>query len=83
MKTSVSNKAQIPNPALQQFNILVGEWKTTGKHPLVPHKTLEGKSFFNWIEGGAFLRGILHLTMIASRMALQFLAAMMQPANSS
>ena len=49
------HKAQIPNPALKQFSRLVGEWKTTGAHPLVPGKILTGRSSFNWIEGGAFL----------------------------
>jgi len=49
------HKAQIPNPALKQFNRLVGEWKTTGAHPLVQGKILSGRSSFNWIEGGAFL----------------------------
>jgi hypothetical protein len=49
------HKAQIPNPALKQFSRLVGEWKTTGSHPLVPGKILSGQSSFNWIEGGAFL----------------------------
>ena len=49
------HKAQIPNPALKQFSRLVGEWKTTGTHPLVPGKILSGQSSFNWIEGGAFL----------------------------
>lgn len=49
------NKAAIPNPALQQFASLVGEWKTAGTHPLVPDTILNGHSSFKWIEGGAFL----------------------------
>ena len=49
------NKAAIPNPALQPFALLVGEWTTEGKHPLVPNTTLHGRSSFKWIEGGAFL----------------------------
>lgn len=49
------NKAAIPNPALQQFASLVGEWKTAGTHPLVPDTILHGHSSFKWIEGGAFL----------------------------
>ena len=49
------HKAQIPNPALKQFSRLVGEWKTTGTHPLVPGKILRGESSFNWMEGGAFM----------------------------
>lgn len=48
-------KAQIPNPALQQFGKLVGEWETAGTHPFLPGKILKGKSLFKWIEGGAFL----------------------------
>ena len=50
------HKAQIPNPALKELGKLVGEWKTVGTHPAVPHKVLAGKSSFEWIEGGAFLR---------------------------
>jgi len=49
------NKAAIPNPALQQFAVLIGEWTTAGTHPLVPNTTLHGHSSFKWIEGGAFL----------------------------
>ncbi|MGH2611501.1 MAG: hypothetical protein ACRDFB_00455 [Rhabdochlamydiaceae bacterium] len=49
------NKAAIPNPALQPFAVLVGEWKTVGTHPLVPNNILHGHSSFKWIEGGAFL----------------------------
>lgn len=45
----------IPNPALDPLKPLVGEWKTTGTHPLLPGKLLEGHASFNWIEGGAFL----------------------------
>jgi hypothetical protein len=48
-------KAQIPNPALRPFEKLVGEWKTSGTHPLLPGKMLNGESSFKWIEGGAFL----------------------------
>ena len=49
------NKAAIPNPALQPFSVLVGEWTASGTHPLVPNTTLHGHSSFKWIEGGAFL----------------------------
>jgi hypothetical protein len=49
------NKAAIPNPALQPFAVLIGEWTTTGTHPLVPNTILHGHSSFKWIEGGAFL----------------------------
>jgi len=49
------NKAAIPNPALQPFSVMVGEWTTSGTHPLVPSTTLHGHSSFKWIEGGAFL----------------------------
>jgi hypothetical protein len=50
------HKAQIPNPALHELTILVGEWKTVGTHPELPDKAINGRSSFNWIEGGAFLR---------------------------
>lgn len=56
MKKTSGHKAQIPNPALTPFGRLVGDWKTAGRHPSLPDKTLAGKSSFSWIEGGAFLR---------------------------
>lgn len=49
------NKAAIPNPALQPFAVLIGEWTTMGTHPLVPNTTLHGHASFIWMEGGAFL----------------------------
>ncbi len=47
--------ASIPNPALKPFAILIGDWNTTGTHPLVPDTILHGRSTFEWIENGAFL----------------------------
>jgi hypothetical protein len=49
------NKAAIPNPALEPFTVLIGEWATTGTHPLLPNTILHGYTSFKWIEGGAFL----------------------------
>ena len=49
------HKAAIPNPALKPFAVLIGEWKTSGTHPLVPNTVLHGHASFKWIEGGAFL----------------------------
>ncbi|MCC6866043.1 MAG: hypothetical protein IT280_07765 [Ignavibacteria bacterium] len=49
------HKAQIPNPALKPFNVLIGEWETVGSHPIFPGTILHGYSSFKWIEGGAFL----------------------------
>ena len=46
---------QIPNPALDPFKALIGEWKAVGSHPLLPGTILHGQSSFNWLEGGAFL----------------------------
>lgn len=50
------SKAKIHNPALRMFKKLIGEWKTVGKHPALTDELLIGKSTFEWIEGGAFLR---------------------------
>ncbi|MGE5264943.1 MAG: hypothetical protein ACM3S0_16300 [Acidobacteriota bacterium] len=47
--------AGVPNPALEPFSMLIGEWKTVGTHPLRPNRTLSGRASFKWIEGGAFL----------------------------
>jgi hypothetical protein len=44
-----------PNPALEALGALVGEWRTIGKHPYLPGKTLHGRTSFAWLEGGAFL----------------------------
>lgn len=57
MKTH-ANKATIPNPLLEPFSVLVGEWETIGSHPFLPAVVLHGHTSFNWIEGGAFL--IMH-----------------------
>lgn len=48
-------KALKSNPALKPFEILVGEWKTTGSHPYLPNTVLYGRASYEWIEGGAFL----------------------------
>lgn len=47
--------AAIPNPALQPFSLLIGNWTTTGTHGLVPDTILHGRTSFEWLEGGAFL----------------------------
>ena len=48
-------EASIPNPALQPFSVLIGNWATTGTHGLVPDTILHGRTSFEWLEGGAFL----------------------------
>lgn len=45
----------LPNPALRPLATLIGDWTTTGSHPLAPDTTLHGRSSFRWLEGGAFL----------------------------
>lgn len=44
-----------PNPKLEPLSFLVGEWRTTGTHPLMPGETIRGRITFEWHEGGAFL----------------------------
>lgn len=51
----IGSKALRPNPALKPFEVLVGEWKTTGSHPYLPETVLHGRAVFEWLEGGAFL----------------------------
>jgi hypothetical protein len=58
MAAKIGEEALIPNPTLQPFGALVGEWQTTGSHPYVPGTTFHGRTTFDWIEGGAFL--IMH-----------------------
>ncbi|MDB5709566.1 MAG: uncharacterized protein JWL96_1636 [Sphingomonas bacterium] len=52
---SIGAEARIRNPALAPLAFLIGDWQTTGTHPLVPGKTLCGRTSFAWHEGGAFL----------------------------
>jgi hypothetical protein len=47
--------AAIPNPALEPFEIFIGEWDTVGTHPYAPGTTFHGHSSFTWLEGGAFM----------------------------
>ena len=56
-----SNKAAIQNPALKRLSRIVGDWKTIGKHPYFPDKTLHGSTTFAWAEGGAFLSMHTHM----------------------
>ena len=51
----IGARAPRPNPALEPFGVLVGEWRTTGTHPMVPGTTFHGRASFAWHEGGAFL----------------------------
>ena len=44
-----------PNPELEPLTPLVGRWRTTGTHPLVPGTTFHGRTSFEWYEGGAFV----------------------------
>ena len=54
MQANSKHEAAIPNPLLEHFGVLVGEWTMIGKHRLLPD-TLHGHASFKWIEGGAFL----------------------------
>jgi hypothetical protein len=51
----IGSEARKQNPILKPFEALIGEWRTTGTHPLVPGTTFHGRASFSWIEGGAFL----------------------------
>ncbi len=53
--TPIGAEAHRPNPALEPLTPLVGEWRTTGTHPLVPGTVFHGRTSFTWHEGGAFL----------------------------
>lgn len=54
-------KAAKKNPSLEPLNILVGKWKTVGRHPMLPGVILEGYTTFKWIEKGAFLLMYNHI----------------------
>jgi hypothetical protein len=53
--TSIGSEAAMPNPALDSFSPVIGEWRTEGKHPMVPGTTFHGRALFQFIENGAFL----------------------------
>lgn len=55
MTSKIGSKALSPNPALKPFDVLIGEWQTTGSHPFLPNVTLHGRASIEWLEGGAFL----------------------------
>ncbi len=55
MTHNFSQKASVPNPALEPFGVLIGEWNTTGTHGLLPDTILHGHVSFEWLEGGAFM----------------------------
>jgi hypothetical protein len=55
MNQNVAQKASIPNPALEPFRVLIGNWNTTGTHGLAPDTILHGRTSFEWLENGAFL----------------------------
>ena len=55
MTAPIGLEAQRPNPALEPLAPLIGNWRTTGTHPLVPGATFHGRTSFAWHEGGAFL----------------------------
>jgi hypothetical protein len=55
MTTPIDPEAQRPNPALGPLEPLLGDWRTTGTHPLMPGTTFHGRTSFAWHEGGAFV----------------------------
>ena len=55
MNAPIGHEARIPNRRLEPLGFLVGEWSTTGSHPMLPGKTLHGRTSFEWAEDGAFL----------------------------
>jgi hypothetical protein len=55
MPLPIGHKAQIPNDSLGQLEFLIGDWQTTGSHPMVSGKELRGRTSFAWHQGGAFL----------------------------
>ncbi|MEO6526728.1 MAG: hypothetical protein ABIP93_08910 [Gemmatimonadaceae bacterium] len=56
MTNSSDKEASTPNAALAPLARLVGTWTTLGSHALIPDTVLRGKTTFDWLEAGAFLR---------------------------
>jgi hypothetical protein len=44
-----------PNDALSSFAPLIGEWRMSATHPMLPGERFHGTSSFEWLEGGAFV----------------------------
>ena len=55
MSTPIGPEAQRSNPALEPLAPFIGEWRTTGTHPLVPGTTFHGRTSCEWAENGAFM----------------------------
>ena len=55
LPSTLAHKAQIANPALKPLDFLIGEWRTSGSHPDRAGRVLDGRTSFQWHEGGAFL----------------------------
>src|SRR4051794_486260 len=55
MSQDLSQEAARPNPALEPFSVLIGNWDTTGTHGQLPDTVLHGHTSFEWLENGAFL----------------------------
>jgi hypothetical protein len=55
MTTPIGSGAQRPDPAPEPLAPLLGDWRTTGTHPLVPGTTFHGRTSLAWHEGGAFV----------------------------
>ncbi len=49
------NNTVFKNPELEKLNFLIGEWKVSGKHRLIPDP-LNGKVNFKWIGGESFIQ---------------------------
>jgi hypothetical protein len=44
-----------PNPQLEPFDALVGEWTIEAAHRLLPGVVVRGSTVFEWLEGEQFL----------------------------
>ena len=52
----LAREASIPNPCLDAFAPFIGSWTTVAHHSMMPGVTLNGRTVFEWYEGGAYLR---------------------------
>lgn len=55
MPDLIGTRARKPNAALEPLRPLVGEWTTSGTHPMFPGVTVHGRTSFAWQDEGAFL----------------------------
>ncbi|HEY9205213.1 MAG TPA: DUF1579 family protein [Candidatus Methanoperedens sp.] len=56
MVINSKRKSSIPNPALKIFEKLIGKWELKGRTPDSKEDNITGRTTFEWMPGGFFLK---------------------------